>query len=425
MIDHHAAEAELPPAIAIVNPNRLDQEKGYGHLCAAGMTFLLAVAVNLRLKRAGWFDGKEGRPAAAPDLMSYLDLVALGTVCDVVPLTTINRAFVMRGLPYLSDRYLPGIKALAEVADCRDEIDARACGFALGPRINAGGRIGEFRLRRRTAAGNRCRAGRRSRAHPERAQCRPAGPREGGHRGGAGADPRRRDPRRNPEDRDRHRRCPRGHRRDFGCAPQGGARRPGLRAGADARGDPEGSGRSVSGFDLGAAIIAARKAGLLIKGGGHAMAGGITLETDRVEEFRAFLDAEIEKSDYFSTGVVSKVDATIQIDQATVGLVEAAQSLAPFGMGNPTPRFVIRGVTVADVRILKDKHLKLCFEDPEMREAGKRVDGLIWNAVGTPFGEALQDLKGQVVDVLGGLEINEWRGRKSVQVKIDDIRPAA
>jgi len=422
VIDHHAAEEELPPAIAVVNPNRLDQAPGYGHVCAAGMTFMLVVAVNMRLRRRNWFDATEGRPTAAPDLMSYLDLVALGTICDVVPLTTINRAFVMRGLPYLSARQTPGIRALAAVSACADEIDARACGFALGPRINAGGRIGdsaagamllleldpeiaaERALELNTLNGERqemekaCTAQALEQIAPDFI---PGTTRAlalaivDAHEGIVGISAAR-------------------VKEAFDA--------PAFVLAHTPEGTLKGSGRSVSGFDLGAAIIAARRAGLLLKGGGHAMAGGITLEQGRVQDFISFMNSEIEKSEYFGTGVTSKVDALIRIEQATTGLVDAAQSLAPFGMGNPTPRFVIENVVLADVRILKDKHIKCIFEDPQMREAGKRIEGLIWNCVGTPFGDALLAARGLIVDVLGGLEINEWNGNRRIQIKLDDLR---
>jgi single-stranded-DNA-specific exonuclease len=422
VIDHHAAEDQIPPAVAVVNPNRLDQEGGYEHVCAAGMTFILTVAVNMRLRKMNWFSGEEGRPEKSPDLMSYLDLVALGTVCDVVPLTTINRAFVMRGLPYLTARQTPGVKALAAVAACNDEIDASACGFRLGPRINAGGRIGE------SGAG----AALLLETDPEVAESMAKELNE-----------------LNIERQEMEKACTAQAleqvKDDFipgttrklalaivdaheGIVGISAARMketydaPSFVLAPTPEGTLKGSGRSVSGFDLGAAIIAARKAGLLIKGGGHAMAGGISIQEEKVPEFVAFINAEIEKSDYFHTGVVSKVDAKINIEQATTGLIDAAQSLAPFGMGNASPRFVIQGVIVADVRVLKEKHLKIIFEDPEMREAGKRVEGLIWNCVDTPFGDAIQAAKGKIVDVLGGLEINEWNGNRRVQIKLDDLR---
>jgi len=486
VIDHHAAEPELPPAVAIVNPNRLDQEEGYNHVCAAGMTFIFAIAANLRLRKQFFFDGQEGRPENPPELMSYLDLVALGTICDVVPLTTINRAFVTSGLPYLSQRNLPGIKALASVAACNDEIDPRACGFALGPRINAGGRIGDSGLgaalllcedeelaqdmaqtlddlnRERQDMEKACTAAALEQvlpcedldaagadvekaSEPEEdglsdkvmdviAQLLPSDDKEADVESEEIAELDKKAATMRPLEQqvfvpgetralavaivDAHE----------GIVGISAARVkealdcPAFVLAPTPEGWLKGSGRSVPGFDLGAAIIGARKAGLLVKGGGHAMAGGITIERDKLEAFVDFVNAEIAKSEYADIGVLSKVDAVVSLDRATTGLVDATQSLAPFGMGNPTPRFVLEGVLLADVRILKDKHVKCIFQDPEMGPAGKIVEGLIWNAVGTPFGDALRDARGQIVDVLGALEVNEWNGRRRVQMKIEDAR---
>jgi single-stranded-DNA-specific exonuclease len=494
VIDHHAAEPDLPPAVAIVNPNRLDQEPGYNHVCAAGMTFIFAVAASLRLRKQFFFDGQEGRPESPPELMTYLDLVALGTICDVVPLTTINRAFVTSGLPYLSQRNLPGIKALAAVAACNDEIDPRACGFALGPRINAGGRIGDSGLgaalllceddelaqdmaqtlddlnRERQDMEKACTAAALEQVLPSEEVD------EAGAEGNKTVETEGEDSlvdkvmdviadllpsdEDKEEDADPEEVVETEEMKEL--AKKAATMRPleqqafipgetralavaivdaheGIVGISAARvkealdcpafvlaptpeGWLKGSGRSVPGFDLGAAIIAARKAGLLVKGGGHAMAGGITIERDKLEAFVDFVNGEVAKSEYADIGVLSKVDAVVSLDRATTGLVDATQSLAPFGMGNPTPRFVLEGVLLADVRVLKDKHVKCIFHDPEMGPAGKIVEGLIWNAVGTPFGEALREAKGQIVDALGALEVNEWNGRRRVQMKIEDAR---
>lgn len=422
VIDHHTAEEEVPPAVALVNPNRLDQEKGYGHLCAAGMTFIFCIAVNMRLRNANWFDGQDGRPATGPDLMSYLDLVALGTICDVVALQGLNRAFVMRGLPYLSDRGLPGVRALASIAGCNEEIDPRACGFALGPRINAGGRIGD------SASGATlllC-------PDPDEAHAMAL------HLNDL-----------NMERQEMEKACTQealsqvqgkfipGETRKLAFAivdaHEGivGISAARLKEAVDApafvvaptpEGLLKGSGRSVSGFNIGDAIISAAKKGILVKGGGHAMAGGLTIEHDKVDEFISYMNEEIANSDYAVTGVQSKVDTVITINQATVGLCDAVQSLAPFGMGNPTPRVVLSKVILSDVVNLKDKHIKCIFEDPELGPAGPRVEGLIWNCVGTPFGDELFSAKGEIVDALGALEINEWKRQRRVQMKIEDVR---
>lgn len=422
VIDHHAAEAELPPAVALVNPNRLDQEGGFNHVCAAGMTWISVVAVNLRLRKMGYFDGKNGRPDAVPDLMSYLDLVALGTICDVVPLTGINRAFVMRGLPVLSMRKRPGIKALAAVAGCADEINASACGFALGPRINAGGRIGDSGA---GAALLLCQDADEAQAMAEMLNDL------------------------NTERQSMEKACTAqaleqvvgnfvpGETRKLATAVvdahEGivGISAARVKEALDApafvlahtpEGWLKGSGRSVTGFDLGSAVIKSRHQGLLVKGGGHAMAGGITLEPEKLEAFIEFMNREIEESEYYQVGVISRIDAVVSIDRATTGLVEAVQSLAPFGTGNPMPRFMLSRVLMSQVGILKDKHIKCTFEDPKLQQAGKTVTGLIWGAKDTPFGDRLLKARGKLVDVLGSLEINEWKTRKSIQIMIDDVR---
>ena len=419
VIDHHAAEDALPPALALVNPNRLDEEPGYGHLCAAGMTFLALVAINLRLRRDGHF---AARALPEPDLMGYLDLVALGTVCDVVPLTGLNRAFVARGLPVLSQRATPGVAALAEAAGCGAELTARDCGFALGPRINAGGRIGESRSGTDLLL----------ETDPAKAQAQ-AAMLDGLNR----------------ERQEMERACSAdaltqvdhfvpGQTRQIAIAVveahEGivGISASRLKDAVDApafvlapagEGLLKGSGRSVPGFDLGAAIIKARNAGLVEKGGGHAMAGGVTLRRDRLEDFRAFVNSEIAASDYAATGVVSRVDAVMALRDAKVSDVAAMERLRPFGMGNPTPRILLRDVVIDDIRILKDKHIKCRLACAS--GSGRTVDALMWNAVGTPFAAALEANRGVGIEVLGSLEINTWRDRESVQMKLEDARLAA
>lgn len=425
VIDHHAAEDTLPPAVAIVNPNRRDQAAGYGHVCAAGMTFMLVVATNLRLRRDGWFDGGDGRPDAAPDLMSYLDLVALGTICDVVPLTGINRAFVAKGLPVLSERRLPGIAALAAAAGARDAIDAGTCGFGLGPRINAGGRIGQsdagawllLETDAQAADAQADELDRLNRARQDMEKACTAAAMEQVRESFTPGVTRRLA----VAVTDAHE----------GIVGISAAR---LKESLDAPsfvltqtqdGLLKGSGRSVSGFDLGAAILKARHAGLLVKGGGHAMAGGITIDPAQLDAFIAFVDSEIARSTYATTGVVSKVDLALEIGDLRLALIERLEDLAPFGMGNPSPRVMLRGARLADVRVLKDKHLKCLLEGETPWGDTRKIDALMWNAAATPFADALRAAQGTRIDALGALEINEWNGRRRIQLKIEDARPAA
>ena len=425
VVDHHAAEDTLPPAVAIVNPNRQDQEPGFGHVCAAGMTFMFVVATNMRLRQQGFFDGQDGRPAAQPALMSYLDLVALGTVCDVVPLTGLNRAFVAKGLRVLSERNLPGVAALAAVSGTKDDIEPGDCGFGLGPRINAGGRIGESGagtalLLETDEAMAEDMAEMLNSLNVQRQQMERDCTAEAIAQVESGFVP--------GETREIAIAVVEAHEGIVGISAarlKEALDVPAFVLAPTPEGTLKGSGRSVPGFDLGAAIIAARKAGLLVKGGGHAMAGGLTIEPGRVEAFRRFVNARIAESDYHATGVISKVDAALRLNQARVDYVEALRSMAPFGMGNPTPRVILEDVLLSEVRVLKEKHLKCILHDPARGTRGRRVEALIWNAVDTPFGAALQAAEGSRVDVLGALEINEWRDRKSVQMKLDDMRAAA
>ena len=419
VIDHHAAEANIPEAIAIINANRRDEEPGYGHLCAAGMTFIFCVAVTRELRRRDWFDGREGRPLSPPDLMSLLDLVAIGTICDVVPLTGLNRAFVVRGLSYLARRTRPGIAALADLAQLKPDapITAEDCGWRIGPRINAGGRIADPTLGARCLITDDPEEGRRlaeelhrcneERQSLERQATRQALSQASGREPGvtrrsliAVVD---------------------GHEGVVGVSAarvREAVDAPAIVLTRDHEGNLKGSARSVPGFDIGHAIIAARKAGLIIKGGGHGMAGGLTLTSGQLEPFQAFLDAEIEKSSYFRDGVVMEADLELRPQEITVENVESLLFLGPFGTANPEPTIVLRGLELRETRVLKEKHFKLI-----LCEGQSTIEGLAWNIVGTPFAEAIDRLVGSRVDVLGKPGINDFRGNRTLQIFVDDLRP--
>lgn len=424
VIDHHAAEATIPEAVAVINANRQDESPGYGHLCAAGMTFIFCVAVTRELRRRGWFDGKEGRPSAAPDLMRLLDLVAIGTVADVVPLTGLNRAFVTRGLTYLNKREKPGIAALLELADVNAEkqVTAEDCGWRLGPRINAGGRISDSTLGARCLITDdpeegrvlaeelhRCNAERQALEAEVTAQAlaQASGHERGLTRRSAIA-------------------VVTGHEGVVGISAarvREAVDAPAIVLTSDHEGHLKGSARSVPGFDIGHAIISARRSGLIIKGGGHGMAGGLSLRPDQLEAFQAFLDAEIAKSAYAVDGVVTDADLELRPRDLSVADIEALAPLAPFGTANPEPLVMIRGAELREIVILKSRrtqkeaHFKLILGDGQ-----NTINGLIWNVVGTPYGNAVLDLVGSVVDVLGAPGINLYRGEKSPQILIEDLR---
>lgn len=419
VIDHHAAEDTLPQAIAVVNPNRKDQAPGYGHLCAAGMTFIFTVAVTLALRNDGWFDGKDGRPSGAPDLWSLLDLVALGTICDVVPLTGLNRAFVARGLPILNQRSNAGLAALAQIAGIEPQavITERECGWVLGPRINAGGRIGQsvsgacllleddpVRALEMATELQALNVRRKEIGEETTGQAisQLEGREPGIDRGLALA-----------VVEDAHE----------GVVGISAAR---LREAYDAPaivlarahdGCLKGSARSVPGFDIGQAIIAARVAGILVKGGGHGMAGGLTIEEARLAEFIAFMDEEIIRTDYWTTGVLTHADLSLPIRELTVEGIRTMDRLRPFGTANEEPRVIIRGAVLGEIRVLKEKHFKL-----SLRDGSAQLDVLMWGVAESPLGARIRDAVGKPVDVYGTASINAFRGKETAQMVASDIR---
>lgn len=415
VLDHHMAENELPVGVAIVNPNRRDQPKGYGHLCAAGVTFIFAVGVVRALRETGWFE-KTGR--AMPDLMELLPVVALGTVCDVMPLHGLNRAFVFQGLKRAQARKNLGLLELARAAGVEDdkEITEKHFGWQIGPRINAGGRIGdplaathlllekdpkqaaerakeldELNVRRKDIE-----KGMTAAAIEQLSDRVPGVTRTlalavvDGHEGVVGISA--------------------GRLRETYDAPA-------IVLTEDHEGNVKGSARSVPGFDIGHGIIEARKKGLIIKGGGHGAAGGLTLRKDQLPGFIEFMNKEIEQTEYFRTGVISDADVSLRVQELTVQAIEAFDVLRPFGMGNPEPRVIIRGALFSELKVMKDVHYKLILEG-----GGASFEAILWNAAGTPLGDKILDARGAMVDVLGSPGINEFRNRKSVQMMLEDIR---
>lgn len=422
VIDHHAAEATVPEAVAVINPNRHDDSSGLGHLCAAGVTFLTAVAVTRILRKEGWCDGKEGRPETLPDLPSLLDLVALGTVCDVVPLKTLNRAFVRRGQAYLTRRVRPGIRELAIAAGIghADEVAEMECGWKIGPRINAGGRIADSHLgalllleedpeqaRSRAEELDGINADRQGitglvneaaiaqLAHRSRGEDRTLALAivEDAHEGVVGISA--------------------GRLRESYDAPA-------IVLARDHEGNLKGSARSVPGVDIGHIIIEARKRDLIVKGGGHGMAGGLTMRHDQVAAFIEYANSEIAQSDYARTGVVTDIDLVVPVAQVTAAMIDAFAPLRPFGTANPDPMVMLPGVVLAEIHIMKEKHIKAIF-----RDGRSEIPGLMWNAVGTALGDRIQAARGQRVDVIGKLSINAWRDKRNPQMMMEDLRLVA
>lgn len=420
VIDHHMAEIALPEAVAVVDPNRVDDDSPHKHMAAVGVAFLLAVGVNRALRDAGWYAGERQEP----DLRQWLDLVALGTVCDVVPLVGVNRALVRQGLQVMAQRRNVGLAALADVARLKEPPGAYHLGFMLGPRVNAGGRVGQADLGARLLSSedphevgalavrlDEFNAERRAieREVLDQAIARIEGlygpdrkglpsallvESEGWHVGVIGIVASRLVER-------------------YG--------RPAFVIGMDgALG--KGSGRSVRGVDLGAAVIAARQAGLLVNGGGHAMAAGLTVARDSLPELTRFLDERIAPQLGAAPAMRELgIDAALAPAAATQELVDMIERAGPFGAGNALPRFALTGVRVSYAQPVGEGHVRCTLVGAERG----RVEAIAFRANQTALGPALLDPARPVLHVAGALRIDRFGGRESVRLQIDDAAPAA
>lgn len=415
VIDHHAAEPRLPPAVAVVNPNRIDETTPHRTLAAVGVTFLTVVAVNRRLRAAGWYTPT--RPE--PNLMDWLDLVALGTVCDVVPLVGLNRALVAQGLKVMARRGNPGLTALAESAAMKEKPEAYHAGFILGPRVNAGGRVGGSDLGARllstddpleaTALARRLEAHNAERKEVEAAvleaaiatlEADPPPPTaplfvvgEGWHPGVVGIVASRL--------KDRY------HRPACVVALEHGIGKA--------------SGRSVRGIDLGAAVIAARQAGLLLAGGGHHMAAGFTVAEEAIPALQAFLAAHIADQAAASDGAVLRTpaltfDGALSVGAATPALVSQVLQLAPFGTANSEPRFALADARVARADIVGQGHIRCFLNGAD----GARLKAIAFRALETDLGRMLLEGRGVPLHLGGHLRLDHWNGQTAVQLVIED-----
>ncbi len=410
VLDHHLPEARLPDALAVVNPNRMDETGALGGLAAVGVVFLLVVAANRALRRRGHY-----RLRPEPDLRGWLDLVALGTVADVMALTGLNRTFVARGLEVLARRANPGIAALLAAAGVERRPGAYHLGFVLGPRINAGGRVGEAGLGARLLASGDAEEARRiakvlERLNGERrrveaevlAAALAAEPEdgapfvlavgEGWHPGVVGIVA--------------SRLVERYHRPAL----------VGARQGRQVRG----SARSIPGVPIGPAILAARNAGLLEAGGGHDMAAGFTLDTARRAAFEAFLAERLAPLTP-AGGHVRRldIDAGLSVAGASAGLLEHLAAVEPFGRGNPEPVFALPAVRVRYARIVGENHVRADLADA----GGGRLAAIAFRSAETPLGQALLKTDERLLHVAGALRADDWRGKGAVQLVISDAAP--
>lgn len=394
VLDHHEAGAELPDAV-LVNPKRPDEDRSFDYLCTAGLAFLFAVGVARELRTRG--------AIGIMDLRGLLGLVALGTVADVVPLVGLNRAYVYLGLDRLGE--LPGIAALAEVTR-EAHFTAHACGFVFGPCVNAAGRLDDMRLgaellmtddpaRAAELAGqlNELNLERRNiqKAAVEEAK-ELASARSAGEGVLVLADPN-------------------WHPGIVGLVAskvKDAFDRPAVVVGEGGKG----SCRSVDGFDMGAAIIEARESGILEKGGGHAMAAGLTVAPDRIEELREFLCRKAEGFEH----PPAPLDLVLPCGGLTVAMAEGFERLAPFGQGNTKPRVAVVGGYVRKVMVMKGLHVKAWLSG-----ADGETEVIAFNSVDTPIGEALKGAEGRYADVYGVVECSTWNGVVKAVLKPEDV----
>ena len=414
VVDHHQAGAELPTAHAVINPNRQDDLSGAGYLCAAGVAFVLLGTINRQLRARGWFN--DARPE--PNLLKWLELVALATVCDVVPLKGLNRAYVTQGLKIMARRENLGLAALADVARLKRAADAYALGFVLGPRLNAAGRIGhanralellttELRgeasiIAQELEATNKERqvielevveeAVRQAEASLGKGRQSPlilvAG--EGWHPGVLGLAAARLKERFNL---------------------------PAIALGFTRKGTAAtGSGRSIAGVDLGSAVRAASDAGLLLKGGGHAMAAGLTVERDRIGDLRAFLETRLAASAGLAAERVLEIDGALSAGAATLDLIELLEQAGPYGSAHPAPVFAFPAHRVAWADTAGSDHVRLQLVAPD----GARIKAIAFRALNTALGETLLSERQHPLHVAGRLTVDEWNGNRAVSLHVED-----
>lgn len=412
VIDHHLMRpGEVPPASALVNPNRPDDNSGQGMLAAAGVAFVLLAALNREARRRGLF---ADRPE--PDLRQWLDLAALGAVCDVTALTGFNRALTAQGLKVMSRWANPGLKALANIGKVSGTATTFHAGFILGPRINAGGRIGRSDLGARLLATD----------DPAEAAALAAQLDElNGQRKAVeqavldeaialiDADAGLRDA---PILVVAAPGWPPGVIGIVAGRLRERYRRPAVVIGIDpATGVGKGSGRSQAGVNLGAAVQAAFEAGILLSGGGHAMAAGLSVRPERIEALTDFLTAQLGDAQARAAEADAlEVDALVTPRGADRALLDAFARLAPFGPGNPEPVFAAASVRIERPIPMRGGHVRVTLADP----AGGRLKAVAWRSEETPLGQAL--LAGGVLHVAGRLRPDDWQGRASVELEIED-----
>ena len=411
VLDHHQSDIELPRACAIVNPNRHDDDSELSYLCAAGVCFVFLVGLNKKLREAGWF---KKNSIAEPNILNLLDLVSLATVCDVVPLINLNRAIVKQGLEIIKKRSNLGLKTLYDLCKIESEPTTFDLGYKLGPRINAGGRLGKsshgvellisndpqkaFQLATDLDKSNRERQSieflllekistelKNYHNHPVLVL---AG--SNWHEGIIGI---------------------------IASRIKDKFNKPTILISLEEN-LGKGSARSVFGFDIGRHIIKAVQLGILKKGGGHKMAGGFTLKKENIDKFRDYLIKSFEKSDAYNNKDQNLyLDSVIAPSALNEDFFKEINSLAPFGSGNIEPRFVIEKIKVISSTIIGNNHIKSILIGSD----GTTFKSFAWNAKNGPLEPFLNKNNKKKINVAGRIRLNKWKGKSNIDFVVEDI----
>lgn len=415
VLDHHISSESLPDAIAVINPNRLDETTNYTYLAAVGVSFLFIIAVTSVLKKANFFTQK-----SEPNLIEYLDIVALGTVCDVVPLIGLNRAFVTQGLKIMSKRTNLGIKTLADLCNLNTVPNCYHLGFVMGPRINAGGRVGESNLGALLLSTN-CEVearkiainldkynterkdieGRMLEEAMQNAEKQNANhilliAKEGWHPGIIGI---------------------------IASRIKEKYNKPTAIVAIN-NGIGKGSCRSVKGINFGAKVVDAKIHGLLEDGGGHAMAAGFSITEDKICTFHDFLLRETKEDyDNFLLNYSSEYDIEITTSAVNMGLAKQIQRLAPFGTGNHEPIIKIDGLFALKANIVGENHINILLAPIKNAYGNQAIRAIAFNAASNDLGQLLLSKKSGKLSVIGYLQVNIWEDKENLQMVVLDIIP--
>ncbi|MBY5624469.1 single-stranded-DNA-specific exonuclease RecJ [Rhizobium leguminosarum] len=416
VIDHHQVTHELPPCHALVNPNREDDLSGQGHLCAAGVVFMVLVATLRLLRAAG------NKRILALDLLQWLDIVALATVCDVVPLKGLNRAYVVKGLVAARHQSNAGLAALFRKAGLAGPVTPYHFGFLIGPRINAGGRIGDAALGSRLLTlddageaeviAQRLDELNRERQAMEAIMLQEAEAEALAEYGdGEGAS----------VIVTAHEKWHPGIVGLIAARLKEKFKRPAFAIAFDPSGRGTGSGRSINGFDMGRMVRAAVNEGLLVKGGGHAMAAGLTVERTDLGRLRTFFTEKAERTvASLVANETLKIDGAIGASGATLELIDRLEAAGPYGSGHAQPLFAVPAHRLRDARLVGEKHVKVTLEAMD----GSRLDGIAFRAADTPLGNLLINSRGASLHVAGSLGADHYQGTRRIQLRVCDAAPA-